>query len=164
MKVPIALISLVLAQPALADTTYADLAAIDQAVVRYTGQPLGAPGGAAALVDRRLRLMRCGVPLALTWYGSQHDAVQVDCPLAGGWRLYVPLVSAQAGPAAAPAIQRGDAISISVAGDGFAVAQPGEALESGAVGAWIKVRTVDAKAQPMRARVLAPGQAGIDLP
>lgn len=164
MKLPTALLALALAAPGLADPGYADLAAIDQAVVRYTGQPQGAPGGAAAPVDRRLRLMRCGVPLALSWYGSQRDAVQVDCPLAGGWRLYVPLVTAAAGPAAAPAIQRGDAISISVAGDGFAVAQPGEALEAGAVGAWIKVRTLDPKAQPLRARVLAPGRAGIDLP
>ena len=78
-----------------------------------------------------------------------------------------PAPAAAAAPRATPApaaIAKGDAISISVSGDGFAVAQPGEALESGPVGAWIKVRTLGANAQPMRAKVLRPGQAGIDLP
>lgn len=153
-----------IAAPASAQGSYAELAGIDQAVADFTGLPIGAPGGAAAPVDRRLKLLRCGVRLALSWYGSQNDSVQVDCPVAGGWRLYVPIASKGSGVAAPAAIARGDAISISVNGDGFAVAQPGEALESGPIGAWIKVRTLGANAQPMRARVLRPGQTGIDLP
>ncbi|WP_088306653.1 flagella basal body P-ring formation protein FlgA [Novosphingobium sp. B 225] len=153
-----------IAAPATAKPGQADLAAIDQAVANFTGLPLGSPGGAAAPVDRRLRLGSCGVPLALSWYGSRNDSVQVDCPVAGGWRLYVPIASRGAATPAPAAIAKGDAISISVSGDGFAVAQPGEALESGPVGAWIKVRTLGSNAQPMRARVLRPGQTGIDLP
>lgn len=153
-----------IAAPATAQPGFADLAAIDQAVADFTGLPLGSPGGAAAPVDRRLKLLRCGVPLALSWYGSLHDSVQVDCPVAGGWRLYVPIASKGPATPAPTAIAKGDAISITVAGDGFAVVQPGEALESGPVGAWIKVRALGGNAQPMRAKVLRPGQAGIDLP
>ena len=45
---------------------------------------------------------------------------------------------------------------MALTGDGFSVSQPAEALESGAVGAWIKVRT-QAKADPVQARVVRPG-------
>ncbi len=161
---PVALTLSLIAAPAMAQPGQADLAAIDQAVANFTGLPLGSPGGAAAPVDRRLRLGSCAVPLALSWYGSRNDSVQVDCPVAGGWRLYVPIASRGAATPAPAAIAKGDAISINVSGDGFAVAQPGEALESGPVGAWIKVRTLGSNAQPMRAKVLRPGMTGIDLP
>ncbi len=165
MKYLISLSALLLAGPALGQSAVADLAAIDAAVAGFAGAPLGAPGGAAAPVDRRLKLGRCGVPLALSWYGAARDRVQVECPVAGGWRLYVPMLGAGGGDKTAPpAIARGDAISIAVSGDGFAVAQPGEALESGPIGAWIKVRGLGQGAQPLRARVIRPGMAGIDLP
>ncbi|MEY4720681.1 MAG: hypothetical protein RIQ46_406, partial [Pseudomonadota bacterium] len=68
------------------------------------------------------------------------------------------------GAAAAPAINRGDAVTIAVAGEGFAVSQPGEALEGGPVGTWIRVRGLSAKAQPMRARVVRPGLVEMPLP
>lgn len=152
------------AQPAMAQPALADLTAIDQAVARFVGAPLGVPGGAAAPVDRRLRLGQCGVPLALGWYGAARDSVQVDCPVASGWRLYVPILANGSGRVVPPAIARGDAISIAVSGPGFAVAQPGEALESGPAGVWIKVRTLGAGAQSLRARVVRPGLAGIELP
>lgn len=153
------------AMPATAGQTV-DLNAIDQAVANFTGAPAGMPGGAAMPVDRRLRLAPCNARLALSWYGTRHDTVQVECPVVGGWRLYVPLGSAGEGVAAAsaPAITRGDSITITVAGDGFAVSQPGEAMESGAVGSWIKVRGVQAGAQPLRGKVLRPGVVGMDLP
>ena len=56
MKHLIPLSALLLAAPALAQSALADLSAIDAAVARFAGAPLGAPGGAAAPVDRRLRL------------------------------------------------------------------------------------------------------------
>lgn len=155
--------------PALA-APHTDLAAIDRAVEAFTGMPIGAPGGAAMPVDRRLRLAGCQVPLALSWHGTRRDSVLVQCPDAGGWRLYVPIAAAGAGGAAeAPAISRGDAITVAVTGAGFAVSQPGEAMDSGAVGAWIRVRAVStgsgaARAQPMRAQVIRPGLVGIPLP
>ena len=150
------------ASPALAQSI-TNPAAIDAAVADFTGTPLGVPGGAALPVDRRLRLAACASPLALGWYGSRQDAVLVQCTTAG-WRLYVALKADPAGPAAAPAIMRGDAVTISLGGEGFAVSQPGEALEAGPVGGWIRVRTLAAGSQPLRARVVRPGLVGIELP
>lgn len=165
-----AILALALAQsaaPALANplaSSLADLAAIDLAVAGFTGAAPGAAGGAASPVDRRLRLAACRLPLALGWYGAQRDSVQVACPGPGGWRIFVPLAGVGRADLAAPVIARGDAVSITVSGGGFAVSQPGEALEGGAVGAWIKVRSLNPKAQPLRARVIRPGVVGMDLP
>lgn len=158
------LLSALAAAPAFAQSALADLAEIDRAVVQFTGVPQGAPGGAAMPVDRRLKLAPCRSALALGWYGTRRDTVEVACPVAGGWKLYVPLAGSAASAAAAPLITRGDAITVAVRGDGFAVSQPGEALESGAEGAWIKVRTLGPNAPVLRARVLRPGLVGIDLP
>jgi len=159
---PIAFLALLAAAPAAAQS-YADLDQIDRAVAQFVGVPQGAIGGAAMPVDRRLRLAPCRAPLALNWYGVRRDSVEVICPAAGGWKLYVPLLAAPVSAAPA-AVSRGDAVTITVAGEGFAVSQPGEAMEAGPVGAWIKVRTINAGAQPLRARVLRPGLVGIDLP
>ena len=63
-----------------------------------------------------------------------------------------------------PLVSRGDAVTIAVTGQGFTVSQGGEALESGAEGAWIKVRGAGQGAQVLRGRVLRPGLVGIDLP
>lgn len=160
----LALAILCLSAPAQAQSAYADLAEVDQAVARFTGAPLGAPGGAAAPVDRRLRLNPCRVPLALGWFGVRREAVQVSCPVPGGWRLFVPLTTGSEGAAASLAIAKGDAVTITVAGDGFAVAQPGEAIEGGPVGAWIRVRGTGTQAPVLRGRVIRPGLVGIDLP
>lgn len=140
----------------------ADLAAIDDAVARFTGAAQGTPGGAAHPVDRRLRLNPCTAPLALGWFGGRQDTVEVACPVAGGWKLYVPL-AATAAHGGAPAVLRGEGVTIAVRDAGFAVSQPGEALESGALGAWIKVRGLGQNAPIIRARVVRPGLVGIDL-
>ena len=161
MKRLLALFGLI-ASPALGQGIV-DPAAIDRAVADFTGASLGTPGGAALAVDRRLRLAACTVPLTLGLYGQRHDAVLVQCPTAG-WRLYIPLKADPAAPALAPAIMRGDAVTIALGGEGFAVSQPGEALEAGPVGGWIKVRTLATGGTPLRARVIRPGLVGIDLP
>lgn len=150
---PLALIAAPVAAQSLAD-----LAAIDRAVAAFAGVP-----GAAQPVDRRLRLAACAVPLSLGWYGTRQDMVEVRCTSAPGWRIYVPLAGG-AREAAAPLVSRGDAVTIAVSGEGFTVSQSGEALESGAEGAWIKVRGTAQGAQVLRARVLRPGLVGIDLP
>lgn len=141
-----------------------DLAAIDRAVAAFTGQQIGVPGGAAQPVDRRLRLAACSAPLALSWYGNAQTSVLVRCPDAGGWRVFVPVSAERAVPAVAPAamaVMRGEGVTVTVAGDGFSVSQPGEALDAGAVGAWIRVKTA-AKTDPLRARVVRPGL--VELP
>lgn len=146
---------------------YADLNAIDREVAGFTGAEIGQNGGAATPVDRRLRLRPCGSSLTLSWRTGTHDSVVVQCQDPGSWRLFVPVrkpVQA-AGASAEPVITRGDAVSIAVTGEGFTVAQPGEAMEGGAIGAWIRVRAVNAKpgVEPMRAQVVRPGLVSLPL-
>ncbi|MGV3511336.1 MAG: flagella basal body P-ring formation protein FlgA [Novosphingobium sp.] len=138
-------------------SVFHDLVAIDRSVTAFTGAGIGEPGGATLPVDRRLRLAACRSALALDWQGHRQDTVVVQCPDAGGWRLFVAISgNARQSVAAAPAIARGEAVTISVAGEGFSVAQSGEAMDSGALGSWIRVRT-SARATPIRARIERPG-------
>lgn len=147
--------ALVAVQPVQAGT-FADHTAIDIAVAQFTGLPIGVPGGAALPVDRRLRLAACIAPLHLSWRGATRDSVVVQCPVAGGWRIFVGVVAAGRQDVAAPAVTRGEAVSVQATGDGFSVSQQGEALESGAIGSWIRVRT-NPKGEAMRAQVVRPG-------
>lgn len=139
-----------------------DPAAIDRAVAAFTGAAIGAPGGARMASDPRLQLAPCGGPLAVSWHTAARTAVAVECPGPTAWRVFVAINPAQGsggrpGPAA-PAVKRGDAITILVRGRGFTVQQPGEAMESGSPGDWIEVRT-SRKAQGLRARIERPGLA-----
>jgi len=159
---------LLLAAPAPAHAApFADPAAIDAEVARFTGAPLGTTGGAAQPVDRRLRLAGCANPLSLGWYAGRRDTVLVQCPDLGGWRLFVPVLQSAPGQGEAPAVLRGEAVTIALAGPGFSVTQPGEALDQGAVGAWIRVRTAaagqGAGSQPLRAQILRPGLVSVSL-
>jgi flagella basal body P-ring formation protein FlgA len=141
---------------------FADLSVIDAEVARFTGAGPGQPGGASLPVDRRLRLAACRQALALGWNGARRDSVVVQCPDAGGWRIFVPVTVGSAAPSAAPLVTRGDAVTIEAAGEGFSVAQPGEALESGAAGAWIRVRPAG-KGEPFRAQVVRPGLVSVPV-
>ena len=147
-----------------AATPFADLDAIDRQVAAFTGAPIGAEGGATLPLDRRLRLRPCGSPLALAWRGDRRDTVIADCRDAGGWRLFIPVRAGISGPATSPLINRGDAVTIAVAGDGFSVSQPGEALEAGAQGSWIRVRAAIGKGGAMRAQVVRPGLVTLPMP
>lgn len=149
--------------PALA-AGFHDPASIDRAVAQFTGAPTGGQGGARLPVDRRLKLSQCPMPLALEWYGNTNRTVLVRCPIAGGWRLFVPVAGGPGGVEAEPVIARGEAVSIAIQGAGFTVSRQGEALEAGAVGDWIRVRPAGDKRDPIRARVIQPGRVGIDLP
>lgn len=139
-----------------------DPAAIDRAVVAFTGADIGAPGGPRLPADRRLQLAACAAPLAVAWYGTARNAVQVECLGPQSWRVFVAVTDGGGTPSArgAPAIKRGDALTIMVRGRGFSVQQAGEAMEGGAVGDWIFVRTAR-KAEPLRARIERPGLAVI---
>ncbi|MFM5907105.1 MAG: flagella basal body P-ring formation protein FlgA [Novosphingobium sp.] len=153
-----------LALPATAQAqSVTDLAALDRAVEAFTGAPIGGPGGAAQPVDRRLHLARCAAPPALSWYGSRRDTVLVRCPDPGSWRIFVPLSAGLAPEQSASAVLRGEAVTIAISGEGFSVAQAGEAMEPGAVGAWIRVRSAQANAQPIRAKVVRPGLVTLDI-
>lgn len=142
---------------------FTDPATIDAEVARFTGMPQGTTGGAAQSADRRLRLAACANPLSLGWYAGRRDTVLVQCPDAGGWRLFVPVLQGAAGAAEGPAVLRGEAVTIAVSGPGFSVSQPGEAMDAGAVGGWIRVKTASANGQPMRARIVRPGLVSVSL-
>jgi len=146
---------------------FADLDAIDRQVAAFTGAPVGQPGGATTPVDRRLRLQPCRAGMALSWRTQAQDSVVVQCGDADGWRIFVP-VRSESGATGALAVTRGDAVAIAVSGEGFTVSQPGEAMESGPVGGWIKVRPVSAgparPGQTMRARIERPGLVSVPLP
>ncbi|HSJ78773.1 MAG TPA: flagella basal body P-ring formation protein FlgA [Erythrobacter sp.] len=139
-----------------------DPGTIDQAVAAFTGAGIGQPGGARMATDRRLQLSACAAPLAVGWHTPARTAVRVECAGPQSWRIFVAVdAAAGAAPArlaAAPAIKRGDALTIMVRGRGFSVQQQGEAMEGGAVGDWIFVRTAR-KAEPLRARIERPGLA-----
>ncbi|MCJ2178234.1 flagella basal body P-ring formation protein FlgA [Novosphingobium album (ex Hu et al. 2023)] len=164
--------SLVLLAAAAASGAFADLDVIDRQVAAFTGATIGETGGALTPVDRRLRLQPCRNGLALSWRTSLQDSVVVQCGDVNGWRLFVPVRRPAAVAAAAPvslpdAVNRGDAVAIAISGDGFTVSQPGEAMESGPVGAWIRVRPASAgnvRTEPMRARIERPGLVVLPLP
>ncbi len=146
----------------------ANLAQIDSQVAAFTGAPQGAVGGAILPVDRRLHLAACNSPLSLGWHTARKESVVVQCPDAGSWRLFVPVTAAQQASAIpdAPAVARGEAVTVSVTGDGFAVSQPGIAMDAGPVGAWVRVRMVSGgapKGDAMRAQVIRPGLLAIPM-
>ena len=141
---------------------FVDPAAIDKAVLEFTGKPIGAAGGARTPVDRRLRLASCFSPLRLVLFGRRQDSIQVSCPDAGGWRIFVALTRAAAAPAAKALIAKGDRVTIAVEGRGFSVVQSGKALEAGGVGDWIKIAP-PGKSETIRARVERPGRVVIPI-
>ncbi|MCX7863954.1 MAG: flagella basal body P-ring formation protein FlgA [Novosphingobium sp.] len=151
----------------LASAALADLDAIDREVAAFTGAATGTAGGAMQPVDRRLRLKACSSPLSLSWREASRQTVVVECPDPGGWRLFVPVRSVSPAAFGLNAVNRGDSVTISVTGPGFAVSRPGEALEAGAAGAWIRVRPVDGTGrggEPLRARIVRPGLVSLSLP
>jgi flagella basal body P-ring formation protein FlgA len=143
---------------------FADLDAIDRQVTQFTGAAVGTLGGPVQPLDRRLRLRPCIAPLALAWRGEARDTVVAQCPDAGGWRLFVPVRAADHAASGPPAVSRGDAMTMAISGEGFTVSQPAEALDAGSVGAWVRVRAVGGKGEPMRAQVIRPGLVTVPMP
>ena len=150
--------------PALAEAEtvprFTDPAAIDRAVGDFTGVSIGEVGGARAPTDRRLRLAGCAAPLAVDWHGTNRSTLKVECEGPEPWRIFVATRPEPRSAPTAPAVSRGDPVTIVVRGRGFAVQQTGEAMETGRVGDWIAIRTAR-RADPIRARIERPGLAVI---
>jgi len=147
---------------------FENLDRIDGLVATTVGAGIGQPGGAAAPVDRRLKLAPCpNLPQVDT---PTIGAATVSCP-ALGWRLRVALIpggelSSQisavsprrviASAPTPPVIRKGDPVQL-VAGDAsFMVSRPMVADEDGAPGASIRVRE-GPRAAPVTARVESAG-------
>ncbi len=141
---------------------FTDPASIDRAVADYTGTPMGTVGGARSPVDRRLRLTACRSALVLAPYGRRQDSLQVTCPDAGGWRIFIPLIKTAANVSTQVLISKGDQVSIAIEGRGFSVVQTGRALESGVMGDWIRVAP-PGKGETIRARIERPGRVVIPI-
>ena len=151
--------------PHLAHASIHDLKAVDAAVANFTGKAVTEVGGAIQPVDQRFRLASCSAPLALSWYGRLQSAVEVRCPVPGGWRIFVPVVMLDQSSSSGgkEGVERGDLVTLTIEGEDFAITRQAEALESGAVGALVRVRT-DAKTGSMQAKVTGAGEVGILLP
>ena len=158
----LALPMLFLTAPAAAQGAYADLTQIDREVAAFTGAPAGSLGGAKQPVDRRLRLARCASRLTLSWHGARRDTVRVECPEGGGWRIFVATSGGAQAMTQSTLVKRGERVTITVRGRGFAVSRAGEAMEGGAEGDWIRVRPADGS-QPLRGRILRPGLVEIPI-
>lgn len=155
-----ALALLFAAAPVLAEG-FENLERLEGDLVAQLGAGIGQPGGPATGIDRRLKLAAC--PTRPAFDAPVMNAVAIRCP-ATGWRIRVPLTRGDTSPAAiaaaAPVVQRGDAVSVIASGAGFTVSQSGIAQEKGAPGARIRVK-MDPKKPPIYAEVVAQGEVRI---
>lgn len=158
-----ALFAVLTTGPAFAQQRFENLDRLDSIVAMTVGANIGEPGGAAAQVDRRLKLAAC--PEMPTVTGPVFGAAMVECkPI--GWRIRVPLraggayaaaprVAAQ--PEAKPVIiKRGDPVQLVAGGQAFTVSRLMIADEDGAAGDMIRVRE-DRRADPVLAQVMETG-------
>lgn len=157
--------------PVEAATPIVDHNALDLAIQRFTGFAQGAPGGAAAPIDRRLRLMPCGSDVRLSWRSLRRDTVVLECGVGAGWKVFVPVVPTNAvmgggavvAEAGALAIARGDVVTIEVKGTGFSISQGGQAMEAGAVGSWIRIKTAG-KGEVLTCQIMRRGLVSMPTP
>lgn len=141
---------------------FTDPAQIDRAVADFAGAEIGEDGGARVPADRRLRLAQCAMPLAVSWHGRSRSIVAVACPGPQPWRIFISMRAPEQAPQSQVVVARGDPITVVVRGRGFTVQQSGEAIDAGAVGDWIAIRT-DRQSDPIRARIERPGLAVIPV-
>lgn len=165
---PLLVMATMVAQSAYAQQRFENLDRIDGLVATTVGAGIGQPGGAAAPVDRRLKLTPCpGLPQVDP---PAMGAAVVSCP-ALGWRLRVALIPGgdYAAPLSSPSVRRttvatpaqalvrkGDPVQLIAGDDSFMVSRPMIADEDGAAGASIRVRE-SARATPVTARVESAG-------
>jgi len=165
MKITISALAITMTIPAAAQAAgFADLSAIDMRVSQFLSREIGQASGAMP-VDRRLKLSPCQSDLSLSWYGHSQESVLVQCPVPGGWRLFVP-VKREAAEAAGleKAVSRGDAVTIVVRGDNFKLSDRGTAMGSGFADDWIEVKPARKDGKVLQARVVRPGVVDVQLP
>jgi len=160
------------AAPAAAQS-FEDIEALEQRVAAALGAGIGEPGGPARPIDRRLRLAAC--PSGVSVEPPTLGAATVRCE-ALGWRIRVPVIRADADPAAAesdwgvrpagrtaraePVVRRGDPVALVVVSGSFTVSRQAVAEQDGAPGDRIRVRT-EPRAAPIIGQVLADGRVAM---
>ncbi len=140
---------------------YEDIAALDEQVAAFIGKSGPANAGGIIATDRRLKLARC--PQLPVIDPPSLGAVAVRClPL--GWRIRVGLTPLSYRSAdetdAAISVRRGDAVELMIGGDGFDISATAVALDDGAVGKSIRVKTPTGK-NPFTAVVRGAGAVQI---
>jgi flagellar basal body P-ring formation protein FlgA len=144
-------VSLACAAPLAAQDRLEDLGALDARVASLVGAT-----ATPTPIDRRLKLTKCPEPVLVepTVVGS----VTLRCP-AAGWRLRVAVMEMENPELrSVPIIRRGAPVDLIFEGQGFAVSRAGTALDNGAVGQIIRVKTM-ASAAPVSAIVGSDGKA-----
>jgi flagellar basal body P-ring formation protein FlgA len=142
IRIAIALFAILPCVPAWAQQ-FQDHTAIDAAIVAATGVATGGNGGAVGPVDRRLKLVNC--PVALQADPPAMGAIAIRClPL--GWRIRVPLLASQSPPRVAEMaeilVKRGENVELRASGPGFEVSSTVIAMEDGALGKGIRVKSL----------------------
>jgi flagellar basal body P-ring formation protein FlgA len=162
------LFSLLLATSAAAqEPEFHDMTVLERQVLATLGANIGDPGGPAVPLDRRLKLAVCPEPVAID--PPAMGAVALHCRTLG-WRIRVPLTLAQRSEqtsaytrgaiqsAAQPVIRRGDQVELEAVTNGFRVSTLAVALEDGAIGRRIRLKS-EGKATPVFAEVVDNGLA-----
>jgi flagellar basal body P-ring formation protein FlgA len=117
-----------------------------------------ASGGKAVPLDRRLRLVKCPQSVALDT--SSADQIIAHCASLG-WRIRVLMGGLiEAKTVTRPVITRGDSVEITYEGDDFDASSSGVALDSGAKGEAIRVKT-DTASGTLSAVIVGAGQVQI---
>ncbi len=110
---------------------FEDVAALDARVASVAqAQP----------IDARLKLARCPQPIVLE--PEQIGAIVVRCePI--GWRIRVPVIAAaKAATSTEMLVRRGETVEMASSGDGFEISTSATAMEDGALGAPVRVKSL----------------------
>jgi len=154
-----AVLALFCAVPAVAQG-FQDLAEVETKVVAALGAAIGAPGGPAQPIDRRLKLAACPAPVSVE--APVLSAATVRCETLG-WRIRVPVLPTGAAPRlekVEPVIRKGDQVEVIAAGASFSVSTFGVAEQDGAPGDRIRVRS-ERKAGPIIGEVTSDGRVSL---
>jgi flagellar basal body P-ring formation protein FlgA len=152
MKNPIALAVTLFCAGQASAQDFEDLDALETRVASHAAT-------AIRPLDRRLKLPRCPDPIQVD--APALGAVAVRCP-ARGWRMRVAVLGNAAQPAEAQAgplvIRRGDAVDVTVHGEGFELSFSGVAIDGAPLGHAVRVKTPTA-GQPVHAVATGQGTA-----
>lgn len=150
---PAAIGLIFLASPAYSQA-FEDVEALRNVVSTQTGVD-----AASVTIDQRLKLKKC--PATPLIEAPVMGAVAVRCPSLG-WRIRVPIATLDTSRAvSAPLVRRGDTVEVVAVGPGYSVSSSGTAMEEGAKGAAVRVKTGNASV-PVTATVLDVGRVVIN--